>query len=43
MNKDKDRDELVLCIYDDEGVSINEKILEIFSKYIKSSLQNHNF
>lgn len=43
MNKDKDMDELVLCIYDDEGVSIEEKILEVFSKYIKSSLQNDNF
>lgn len=34
------KEELVLCIYDDKGVSINQKILEVFEKYIKSNLQN---
>lgn len=35
--------ELVLCVYDENGVSINEKILEVFRRYIKSNLQNANF
>lgn len=36
------KEELVLCIYDENGVSISKKILEIFEKYIKSNLQNIN-
>ncbi len=35
--------EVVLCIYDENGVSINEKILEVFRKYVKSRLQNGSF
>ncbi len=35
-------EEVVLCIYDEKGVSIKEKILEVFEKYIKSSVQNIN-
>lgn len=37
-----EKKEVVLCIYDENAVSINEKILEIFRKYIKSNLQNVN-
>ncbi len=32
--------ELVINIYDEKGVTISEKILEIFEKYLMSSLQN---
>lgn len=32
--------ESILCIYDEQGVSINQKILEVFRQYIKSNLQN---
>lgn len=35
-------EELVLCIYDENGVSISQKILEVFEKYIKANLQNSN-
>ena len=42
-NEEKEKkDELVICIYDENGPSINEKILEVFRKYIKSNLQNIN-
>lgn len=41
MTKEKD-DELVVCIYDEQGLSIEQKLLEIFEKYIKSSLQKVN-
>lgn len=41
MTKEKD-DELVVCIYDEQGLSIEQKLLEIFDKYIKSSLQKVN-
>ncbi len=30
----KKRDNLVLAVYDDEGVDINKKILELFEKYV---------
>lgn len=36
------KEKLVLCIYDEKGVSINQKILEVFEKYIKSNLKNIN-
>ena len=42
MNKEKD-DELVICIYDEQGLSIEQKLLEIFEKYIKSNLQKINY
>lgn len=35
-------EEVVLCIYDEKGVSIKDKILEVFEKYIKSNVQNIN-
>ncbi len=41
MTKEKD-DELVVCIYDEQGLNIEQKLLEIFDKYIKSSLQKVN-
>lgn len=37
---DENKEELVLCVYDENGVSISQKILEVFEKYIKSNLQN---
>lgn len=39
----KENNEVVLCIYDENGVSINEKILEIFRKYVMSTLRNSDF
>lgn len=30
----KKSDNLVLAVYDDEGVSVNQKILELFEKYV---------
>ena len=43
MKEQKEKkEELVICIYDENVPSINEKILEIFRKYIKSNLQNIN-
>lgn len=30
----KKNDNLVLAVYDDEGVSVNQKILELFEKYV---------
>lgn len=35
--------EIVLCVYEENGVSINDKILEIFRNYVKSNLQNEIF
>lgn len=35
-----DNKEIVICIYNDKEVSAEEKILELFRKYIKSNLQN---
>lgn len=32
--------ELVVCVYDDNAPSVNEKILEAFERYLKSRLQN---
>lgn len=37
MNTEKD---LVICVYDENGVSVSEKILEAFEKYLKLTLQN---
>ncbi len=37
MKKD---DELVICIYDENGVTVSQKILEAFELYLKSRLQN---
>ena len=40
--KQEDKKDVVLCIYDENGVSINDKILDLFEKYVLSSLQNLN-
>ena len=32
--------ELVTCIYDDEGPDIEQKIIEAFIKYIRIKFQN---
>ena len=37
VNKNK---ELVICVYDEDAPTINEKILEAFERYLKSRLQN---
>lgn len=42
MRKENNEEE-VLCIYDEKGVSIKDKILEVFEKYIMLSVQNMNF
>ena len=34
----KKNDEKVICIYDENGPSINEKILEVFKKYLDKEL-----
>ncbi len=36
MEKSK---ELVICVYDDNAPSVNDKILEAFERYLKSTLQ----
>ena len=43
MKEEKEKkEELVICIYDENGPSINEKILEVFRKNNKSKQQNIN-
>ena len=42
MSEKKKQEELVLCIYDENGVSVQDKIIEIFSKYVLSNLQKVN-
>ncbi len=37
MEKSK---ELVICVYDDNAPSVNDKILEAFERYLKSTLQS---
>lgn len=32
--------ELVICVYDDNAPSVNDKILEAFERYLKSTLLN---
>lgn len=38
MNSQKD--ELVICVYDENAPTVSEKILEAFERYLKSTLQN---
>lgn len=38
MKQDENK-ETVLCIYDENGVSINEIILEVFKLYIESNVK----
>ena len=42
MNEKEKQEELVLCIYDENGVSVQDKIMEIFSKYVLLNLQKVN-
>lgn len=35
-----EKQETVLCIYDENGESINKKIIEVFRKYVLSIVQN---
>ena len=39
----KKKEELVICIYDENGPNINEVILEVFRKYIKLQFTNNSF
>lgn len=34
----KDKEELVICVYDDNAPSVNDKILEAFEKFLKIKL-----
>ncbi len=40
MNKGE---ELVICVYDDKAPTINEKIIEAFERYLKSTLKNTKY
>ncbi len=40
MNNDDKKGEVVLCIYDTKGVSIKDRILEVFEKYVLSNVKN---
>lgn len=33
----RNNEELVVCVYDDNGPSVSDKILEAFEKYLKST------
>ncbi len=37
--KEKDK-EFVICVYNDNAPSINDKILEAFERYLRSTLLN---
>ena len=39
----KKKEELVICIYDENGPNINEVILKAFEKYLKLKLSNNSF
>ena len=39
----RDKNERVICIYDKDGPSIYDKILEAFERYLKTVLNNNNF
>jgi len=39
----KKKEELVICVYDENGPNINEVILKTFRKYIKLQLTNNSF
>lgn len=34
----KKNNELVICVYDENGPSLSDKILEVFERYLKNSL-----
>ena len=39
----KKKEELVICIYDENGPNVQDVILETFRKYIKLQLTNNSF
>ncbi len=39
----RDKNELVICIYDESGPSVSDKILEAFERYLKTLLDDTNF
>ena len=39
----KKKEELVICIYDENGPNVQDVILEAFRKYIKLQLTNNSF
>ena len=39
----KKKEELVICVYDDNGPNVQDVILEAFKKYIKLQLTNNSF
>ncbi len=41
MNNAKNED-VVLCIYDEKGTVIKDRILETFEKHVMSNVQNIN-
>jgi len=40
---EKKKEELVICIYDENGPNVQDVILEAFRKYIKLQLTNNSF
>lgn len=34
------KDELVICVYDENAPTVSDKILEAFERYIKGALRN---
>ena len=39
----KKKEELVICIYDENGPNVQDVILEAFRKYLKLKLSNNSF
>ena len=39
----KKKEELIICIYDENGPNINEVILKAFEKYMKLQLTKNSF
>ena len=37
---EKNKDELVICVYDDNAPSASDKILDASERYLKVTLQN---
>ena len=37
------KEDLVICIYDENGPNVQDVILEAFRKYLKLKLQNNSF
>lgn len=39
----KKKEDLVICIYDENGPNVNEVILKAFEKYLKLNFLNNSF